>query len=985
MSVTGRRHEDYSFIEALSLASREPLSLVTKEELGLPPTPRTPTDYKTPLSNSTTISLKPAPTVQTVPKSAKPPPISKMAVSSKTQAQCLDLCHKTTILGERISIRILEYLSTAKQIEHGFETLAHDFLDTCQILSSLEVGLRECANSSQSLPAEMITELDNKYRVTQANFRILDQMLARLLEQETGAMGRMRRGFGKLFGDTDIKKMTLALAKTRESLRMSALVFQWSLGSERIEREMGIGFTGLSAALNRMDEKTSTGRTKSVSANRNHRPAPLLSPVSLFDGSHAFRQQQQPPMPSLPWTERSSSIQRETTLVKAHDRDDPVLLSPDLGKYSATTIGTAVSLGSIERHDSRIADGFDRASTIDIRSQSSAADNDSLLDHIDGMEIGPSKVVRLKVDTLNMPRWAPRNTAGSQPENMKATLYSAVRGKNHQLVEQLLDRGVSPNTGRNMHALNEAVLVHDEESVRLLLLFGADPNEPDKDGITPLLMAVRRSFIAGGTALLKYGADPNFVAGTDLESPLAAAVIANVISFSHLLLIYNGDINHMTTEGDTLLISAINKKAPTKLIDLLLDYGSNPNAKSREGKTALFEAIQVRRADIVTTMLEHRADPNLPGPKHPLWPSTYHSACLQVMLSHGADHKKCPGIMELAASLNNIESVRILLKAGVNPNTKKDGVYTPLCTSIRDDRAELLQLLLSNGADPNCMASEYPAFKCVTHGRIHFLPALVAAGADLRTPKGILEEAVDSNNMEALVWLLDQGLNPNVKSPKGMTPLTTAIREDHIEMVDLLLQRGADPNVRGQDWPVCMAVRNPPILKRILSALAEPQAFKGVIERAVSADQLESVKLLIAAGVSVEDRNGGVFSPLTTAIREDRRAIVCYLLTDGGADVNAPGEHLPIVKALRRYHGADTQILELLLKSGADPNKVYRGWNAMMQAVENGDPDILRMLCRHAGVDLEAKDDQGRTVAEFAASRGWDEAVSILLDGRADA
>jgi hypothetical protein len=93
-----------------------------------------------------------------------------------------------------------------------------------------------------------------------------------------------------------------------------------------------------------------------------------------------------------------------------------------------------------------------------------------------------------------------------------------------------------------------------------------------------------------------------------------------------------------------------------------------------------------------------------------------------------------------------------------------------------------------------------------------------------------------------------------------MSPLTTAIRENHIEMVDLLLLRGADPHIRGQDWPVCMAVRNPPILKRILAVVSEPQAFKGIIEMAVSANQLESVKLLIAAGVSVEDKNGGVFS-----------------------------------------------------------------------------------------------------------------------------
>lgn len=280
------------------------------------------------------------------------------------------------------------------------------------------------------------------------------------------------------------------------------------------------------------------------------------------------------------------------------------------------------------------------------------------------------------------------------------------------------------------------------------------------------------------------------------------------------------------------------------------------------------------------------------------------------------------------------------------------------------------------------MASEYPAFKCVTHSRVHFLPLLVSAGANLNNPKGILETAVSSNNMEALNWLLDQGVNPNDKNPKGMSPLTTAIRENRTEMVDLLLLRGADPHLRGQDWPICMAVRNPPILRRILAVVSEPQAFKGIIEMAVSANQLESVKLLIAAGVSVEDKNGGVFSPLTTSIREDRRQIVAYLLNDGGADVNAPGEHLPIVKALRRYHGeGDTEIMEMLLDHGADPNKMYRGWNGMFQAVENGDAEILRFLGRKAGVDLEAKDEMGRTAVEMAASRGWDEAVQILMEG----
>jgi ankyrin repeat protein len=226
-------------------------------------------------------------------------------------------------------------------------------------------------------------------------------------------------------------------------------------------------------------------------------------------------------------------------------------------------------------------------------------------------------------------------------------------------------------------------------------------------------------------------------------------------------------------------------------------------------------------------------------------------------------------------------------------------------------------------------------------------------------------------------------VSPNDQAPDTKaTPLTTAIRLNKPEFVDVLLAHGANPNVRGQDWPVCMAVRHPAILKRLLPALAQPRAFKGVMEMAVAANELESVKLLLAAGVSVEDRNGGVFSPLTTAIRERRSDIVRYLLDEAGADPNAPGEHLPLVKALRRYEEPDTAVIEMLLRRGADPNRVYRGHSAVIQAVEMGDALVLRLLIEKWGVDLDAVDEAGRTPVEIAEMRGWDEGRDILVKGK---
>jgi ankyrin repeat protein len=151
----------------------------------------------------------------------------------------------------------------------------------------------------------------------------------------------------------------------------------------------------------------------------------------------------------------------------------------------------------------------------------------------------------------------------------------------------------------------------------------------------------------------------------------------------------------------------------------------------------------------------------------------------------------------------------------------------------------------------------------------------------------------------------------------------------------------------------------------------------------VSANQLESIKLLLAAGVCVEDKNCGVFSPLTTAIREGRKEIVRYLLDVANADPNAPGEHLPLVKALRKYNG-DTEILQMLLTRGADINKMHRGWNPILQAVENGDAEVLKLLIDMGGpVDLQVLNEEGRPVIDIVTERGWEEGLALLFPNAA--
>ncbi|KAK8029108.1 hypothetical protein PG991_006164 [Apiospora marii] len=893
----------------------------------------------------------------------------------------LSHCHKATVLGNKISIHMLDFLSTVKTHPHGFVELANEFLDLCRIMWALEAGLTESTRTNQQFPAEMIQEMDKKFKSTYTDFQHLDQWVGRFLEYERrGTVGKIQRGWRNMFADNDVGKMRESIGKSRESLKMSSLVFQWSLGDSgdsKIDDSFGMGYTGLAAALDRVQRGRSvTNITKLKTLEPHLNDIEETSPMSSVF-----------PLPPVLEIGRGSSTNLSPFDVirddNSYQQQFSRMNSPRAPSVAKSISHHTSSSASVRDRVFSQADSFDRRGTQDGLGLSGILDSETTVGDYESSDSGPIKITRVTADPVKMPRWSPRNSTGSSTPALRSALVSAIQDRNSKLVEQLLDRGVPPDTGPESHALKEAVLRHDLESVRLLLVFGADPNSPDRDGVTPLFASVEESFIDGASLLLKYGADANLAAGPALETPLGLSVIENKFSFAKLLLTYGGDSNHVMSNGDTILIKTITKARPLKFIKLMLAYEADSNAKNREGKSPLFEAITEGRADIVADLLDAGANPNLPGPKHMLWPAIHHTPCLRLLLARGADPKKAPGIMELAASINNIESVRCLLKAGVDPNAKKDGVYTPLCSSIRDNRADIFQLLLANGADPNVPASEYPAFKCVTHYRPQYLAPLVKAGADLNSPKGILETAVQSNNTEALEWLLNAGVSPNDKVPKtGATALTTAIRENRPELVDLLLSRGADPNVRGQDWPVCMAVKQPQILKRLLPALAEPRAFKGVMEMAVVANQLESIKLLLQAGVSVEDRNGGVFSPLTTAIRERRKDIVRFLLDEANADVNAPGEHLPIVKALRRYEDGDTEIIEMLLASGADPNKIYRGHSAFIQAVENGDAHVLQLLVDRCGVDLNAKDDNNMTILEIATSRGWDEGIDILKNGK---
>ncbi len=916
----------------------------------------------------------------------------------------LELVGRVTHLGNSVAIRFLDYLSTAKNPKHGVHLLATEFLDLSQLLWSIEAGLTEAARKRDAFPADVTQELDKQFHRINDEFIVVNQMMVKFVDNENKKSG-IGRAFRFMHADSDVEKVRRTLAKSRDQLRMSSAMFRWSLGDAKADSAMGIGYTGLAAALDRM----TPGRKETEPRAE----LPPLPPPPQHSLMHPDPLSKHPPLPiyssqgpqladrapisSPVHSQYDRSIERTPTQserrLAAPLRDRPSApefqrhehglspgivdlhnnwRAPSVRSEGAHSIRDSVSHSSAYHHDS----GYSGENS---PGDSNTTSRTFVDDELERLAIQDAYTVETGYRTKSDPSWSPRQQTSSIPASGKGALVDAIHQRRHGMLEQLLEGGARADAKVEAAMLKIAAQNRDLESVALLLRYGIDANGVDDQNCSPLYNFTQLALFEGVKMLLKAGANPNASTGPNSETPFCLAACENRMELVKLYLTNGADANIIMENDNTPLIQCVNKTVSPKLVEHLLKSGAKANNKNGEGGTALFAAILANRIDIMTVLLDNGADPNLPGPKHPLWPSTYKPPALQLLLARGADHKKAPGIMELASSLKKLESIKILIGAGLTPNVHKDGVYTPLCSAIRDNSAEIVTYLLENGADPNLKASEYPAFKCITHNRTQFLPQLVAAGADLHTPKGIIECAIAHNNKDILTYLFDQGVNPNDRTPEGNTALTTAIRDNRVEMVDLLLAKGANPTIRGAEWPLCMAVKRPVILKKLLAATPNPRAFRGIIEMAVVANQLDSIKMLLAAGVSVEDKNCGVFSPLTTAIRERHKPIVRFLLDEADADPNQPGEHLPLVKALRRLVPGDTEILQMLLTRGADINKMHRGWNAVLQAVENGDADILKLLIEKGNpVDLQAVDESGRLVVDIVEERGWEEGLTIL-------
>jgi len=170
----------------------------------------------------------------------------------------------------------------------------------------------------------------------------------------------------------------------------------------------------------------------------------------------------------------------------------------------------------------------------------------------------------------------------------------------------------------------------------------------------------------------------------------------------------------------------------------------------------------------------------------------------------------------------------------------------------------------------------------------------------------------------------------------------------------------------------------------ILGLAALTYAADTRVADAAQQGNLDAVRRLIQLKADVNGAQGDGSTALHWAAQKDDVELAKLLLASG-ANVKATtrlGAATPLFMAC---HNGNAPMIELLIKSGSDPNSVdEHGTTPLMMAAAAGNPDAVKVLIAH-GADVNAREGvHGQTALMFAAALGRADAIRVLAANGAD-
>ncbi|KAK1636422.1 ankyrin repeat-containing domain protein [Colletotrichum phormii] len=311
--------------------------------------------------------------------------------------------------------------------------------------------------------------------------------------------------------------------------------------------------------------------------------------------------------------------------------------------------------------------------------------------------------------------------------------------------------------------------------------------------------------------------------------------------------------------------------------------------------------------------------------------------------------------------------VKLLLDAEVDLKVRDNFGRTPLLLSADIGHPEIVQMLIKSGANADDKdTSGLSAINTTIYAGEHAaLAQLLGAGADPgpREPAESLSEspaplsyAAENCRLQCVRILLEKGANACIEPERG-SPLYLLYDRPHVtETCRLLIERGANPNQVYSDKEMLLfrALRTED--KKLVGLLIDKGADVDLLDAdentnrktplgyAIMACSLEMMEFLLQKGASVNDVPEGAESSLFTASYWNTDIKKAELLLKHKADV-----HWTKSDGWTALHACYDMpmFVPLLLKQGADVNKMAHCGTLLMMAARWKFLDTLKILLQH--------------------------------------
>jgi ankyrin repeat protein len=399
-------------------------------------------------------------------------------------------------------------------------------------------------------------------------------------------------------------------------------------------------------------------------------------------------------------------------------------------------------------------------------------------------------------------------------------LYAAIRCRNVELAQKLIDAGAIIDRLQRFSPLHMAVFEHHQAMIDLLLDAGASID-----------------FLQHGETAAEYAAShgkqllvKHFVQRGAKQSLHVAAAMGDIAAIQQHIA-QQGDID--ARMGTTprygapplLYIAAVNNQLA--IAELLLKHGADPNIECCQDDCALLAACSRGFVEMAKLLINGGVN--------------IHQTCLAggILVNIAAG-----GAVELAKLLLDEYGISIHSDQGNQGNT-------PVVAAAGNGHLPMLKFLLAQGLTVHQNAVQSAA----VHGHGEIVRFLVQNSGD---PNGAIFEAAMKGDGEMLQFLVQNGADPNFRIFSGETALDRLVSDGDRAKAEILLSVGADVNagIATGKWTA--------------------------LHHAAWSANLAMVKFLVAAGADVNatDENGE--TPLMlNATRRRSDNVIDFLLANG--------------------------------------------------------------------------------------------------------